>query len=98
MTTTQDDPLTRDEQRALVRLGHNGDCSLRFAGANLDLTPAQALELLEVAVAAESTNFPLSPTARDLAARLRMRLRDALALDGMRPTVDVQMGRWSNDA
>jgi len=73
------DPLTREEVREVVRLGHHGDCSLRFAGANLDLTPAQALELLEVAVAAQSTNFPLSPTTRDLAERLTMRLRDAVA-------------------
>lgn len=79
MTT---EPLTRDEERAIVRLGHHGDCSLRLAGADLDLTPLQALELLEVAVAAESTNFPLSPVVRDLSARLTTRLRDALTLAG----------------
>lgn len=74
-----DAPLTSDEVTAICRLGHNGDCSLRFAGADLPLTPAQALELLEVAIAAESTNAPLSPVGRDLALRLRYRLRDALA-------------------
>ena len=74
-----DAPLTADEVRAIVRLGHTGDCSLRFAGADLNLTPAQALELVEVANVAESVHAPLSPWGRDLAERLRMRLRDALA-------------------
>lgn len=76
-------PLNRDEEREIVRLGHTGDCSLRFAGATLNLTPAQALELLEVANAAESTNFPLSPNGRDLAERLTTRLRDALRDSGV---------------
>lgn len=72
-------PLTRDEVREILRLGHNGDCSLRFAGADLPLTPAQALELVEISNAAEAANFPLGPEARNLAARLRYRLRDAIA-------------------
>lgn len=72
-------PLTPEEVRAIVRLGHNGDCSLRFAGADLPLTPAQALELVEISNAADAANFPLGPEARDLADRLRYRLRDAIA-------------------